>query len=309
MTLRDALPADRPRTWRSNAASSTRRPRSLPRDRGPAAPGDRVRGDGRSRGTSWASAASSASSRAVENSVHDHRVDELIDMIERHLRAVRATAEGGGRRRATTALQQRLSDGAGRAWPRWWDKFATIEVSSSRASPASETLRIGRARGRGAAGLARGGHGRRRPGLLAAARRRVPLAQGLRPGRSRRCWTSAIRWPPWPCWCSGSARPRRFRWPRRTTRSTSWRCCGWKTCGSPRTSPAQPRSRPERPPAERWPLARKFLDYLEANAEEYWQVPRLRAGRRGRQPATRSCRGRRGRGGRRTSCSARPTKT
>ena len=26
---------------------------------------------------------------------------------------------------------------------------------------------------------------------------------------------------------------------------------------------------------QRWPLARKFLDYLEANAEEYWQVPRF----------------------------------
>ncbi len=28
-------------------------------------------------------------------------------------------------------------------------------------------------------------------------------------------------------------------------------------------------------PQLRWPLARKFLDYLEANAEEYWQVPRF----------------------------------
>ena len=30
-----------------------------------------------------------------------------------------------------------------------------------------------------------------------------------------------------------------------------------------------------RPPQQRWTLARKFLDYLEANAEEYWEVPRF----------------------------------
>ena len=30
-----------------------------------------------------------------------------------------------------------------------------------------------------------------------------------------------------------------------------------------------------RTPQERWALARKFLDYLEANAEELWEVPRF----------------------------------
>jgi len=28
-------------------------------------------------------------------------------------------------------------------------------------------------------------------------------------------------------------------------------------------------------PDDRWPLAQKFFDYLEANADEYWEVPRL----------------------------------
>ncbi len=31
-------------------------------------------------------------------------------------------------------------------------------------------------------------------------------------------------------------------------------------------------------PAEAWPLARRFVDHLEANAEEYWQVPVLELG-------------------------------
>ena len=43
--------------------------------------------------------------------------------------------------------------------------------------------------------------------------------------------------------------------------------------------PSQPRFRPprrfRRRATQRWPLARKFLDYLEANAEEYWHVPRF----------------------------------
>ena len=39
-------------------------------------------------------------------------------------------------------------------------------------------------------------------------------------------------------------------------------------------------------PQQRWALARKFLDYLEANAEEYWEVPALRAGARWKRPAS-----------------------
>jgi hypothetical protein len=41
-------------------------------------------------------------------------------------------------------------------------------------------------------------------------------------------------------------------------------------------SPLPPTAASPSPAAsQRWPLARKFLDYLEANAEEYWQVPRF----------------------------------
>jgi len=32
------------------------------------------------------------------------------------------------------------------------------------------------------------------------------------------------------------------------------------------------------PPEERWPLAKKFLDFLEANAGDYWYVPKLEVG-------------------------------
>ena len=36
------------------------------------------------------------------------------------------------------------------------------------------------------------------------------------------------------------------------------------------------------PSAESWPLARRLVDHLEANAEEYWQVPVLELGQAGR---------------------------
>ena len=48
-----------------------------------------------------------------------------------------------------------------------------------------------------------------------------------------------------------------------------------------------------RTPQQRWALARKFLDYLEANAEEYWEVPRFESG--GRRIGRRRGGGRRGR--------------
>ena len=40
------------------------------------------------------------------------------------------------------------------------------------------------------------------------------------------------------------------------------------------------REKDRRTPQERRALSRKFLDYIEANAEELWQVPELRIGRR-----------------------------
>ena len=42
-------------------------------------------------------------------------------------------------------------------------------------------------------------------------------------------------------------------------------------------------TRPTRPAArKRWDTARKFLDYLEANAETYWQPPQFQLGQQRR---------------------------
>jgi hypothetical protein len=46
-------------------------------------------------------------------------------------------------------------------------------------------------------------------------------------------------------------------------------------CGPGRGPAGREEEPPAVPEAERWPLARKFLDYLEANAEDFGSVPRL----------------------------------
>ena len=116
---------------------------------------------------------------AIENTVHDHRVDELLDtmgdIFALYGRIHKAAAAAGDDRPATDPLAEPR-----RAGP------LVGQVRQRRGRLGGRDFRpggarIGRERGRGAAGLARGRRGGRRPGLLAAARRALPLAQGLCP--------------------------------------------------------------------------------------------------------------------------------
>ncbi|MBX7167381.1 MAG: hypothetical protein K1X74_13715 [Pirellulales bacterium] len=65
---------------------------------------------------------------AVENTVHDHRVDELIELVERIFglctRAMREAAAAGN-----TALVGELADQT-ESLASWWDQFASVEVES-----------------------------------------------------------------------------------------------------------------------------------------------------------------------------------
>ncbi len=75
---------------------------------------------------------------AVENTIHDHRVDELLDMVgdifALYVRIHKAAAAGGD-----TALQERLAEGLA-ALARWWDKYATPEVGSIEGISGQATL-------------------------------------------------------------------------------------------------------------------------------------------------------------------------
>ena len=114
----------------------------------------------------------------------EHRPRSSRRRVARHdgrrLRPVWADSQGGGggrrRRPATDASRRNLA-----ALARWWDKFASVEVGSVEGISGQEALESAESVAAALAGLARGRRGRRRPGLLAAARRALPLAEGLCP--------------------------------------------------------------------------------------------------------------------------------
>ena len=75
---------------------------------------------------------------AIENSIHDHRVDELLDMVgdifALYVRIYKAAAATG-----ENDLQQTLSENLA-ALARWWDKFAAGEVGSIEGISGQATL-------------------------------------------------------------------------------------------------------------------------------------------------------------------------
>ena len=118
---------------------------------------------------------------AVENSVHDHRVDDLLDMLSDifmlYVEVHKAAAAAGqtGLRTDALAEPRRAGPVVGPVRQRR-DRLGRRGLRPGGA-------RVGRERGRGAAGVARRGRRRRRRGLLAPPRRALPRPQGLRPGR------------------------------------------------------------------------------------------------------------------------------
>jgi hypothetical protein len=229
---------------------------------------------------------------AIENSTYDHRVDELIDLMDGifnlYARLEKEAAAAG-----QTELQQRLSSQM-EARARWWDQFATIEVGGvegfsgqemwQSAGQVAEALaawhRAGTAAGdvgfwrqhverfsspRGFALLAESlldlGDLVAAMGLLTywlSRAEEIPLAEN-----SHSFHVLATRWMD-QLWSPGQA-------PRSSASSAA------STTPADSASAASAGAEPPRAndPADRWLLTRKFLDYLEANADEYWQVPEL----------------------------------
>ena len=245
---------------------------------------------------------------AAENSVYDHRVDELIDLVNEIFGALRADREGGGGRRQCRAATDG-SPSAWRPWPAGGTSSPAPRSASSRVSPAARRWESAEHVAAALRAWHAGGHGRRRPGLLAGARRALPLAQGLRPGGRRP---------------AGAARPVAamallVQWLSQADEiplaeenySFHELALDWmdELGGDDRRSCRRGR-RPRRRRRTAGPLTRKFLDYLEANAEEYWEVPRVGAGRRGRSAGDdEDGRGATKKRTRTTTCSARPTRT
>ena len=218
---------------------------------------------------------------AVENSVHDHRVDDLLDMLSDvfmlYVEVHKAAAAAG-----QTALQQTLSRNLA-ALAEWWDQFASVEIGSVDGVSGQAALESAESV---AAALRAWHEGGAAAGNVAFWRRHVEHFRGpkayalvvdtlLDHGDFVAAMALLVQW------LSQaeeiplveedfSFHDLALAWMEDPGGSD----CGTASAGAAVELPPQPQRRvPALQP--RWPLARKFLDYLEANAEEYWQVPRF----------------------------------
>jgi hypothetical protein len=235
---------------------------------------------------------------AVENSVYDHRVDELLDSMSDifmlYVQIHKAAAAAGD-----VGLQEVLSRSLGEL-ARWWDQFASVEVGSIEGISGRATLESAESV---AAALRAWHEGGAAAGDLAFWRRNAehfssPKAYALvietlldhrDPVAAMALlvqWLSQAEEIPlveedysfhdlamlWMEDLWSDDRPEETK---------SVRSAGVPP-GSAGVSPANKNQNAGETPAlrgktpvvrPRWPLARKFLDYLESNAEDYWQVP------------------------------------
>jgi hypothetical protein len=208
---------------------------------------------------------------AVENSVRDHRVDQLIRLMQRiflfHAR-LQGQAAAQGQSELEKVAASRLA-----ALARWWDKFATLEVSgvqsvSGRQSDESSN-HVARALGAWhQAGTAAGNLAFWRQH---AAEFNSPKAYALVVGALLEQedlvasmallvqWLSQVEQVPLEDG-EHSFGTLAVRWISQANHEGHG-------CAA-RDDQA----------VDNWPLVRRFFDYLEANAEEFWSVPRFEAG-------------------------------
>jgi hypothetical protein len=202
---------------------------------------------------------------AVENSVFDHRVDELIDLMGEIFAAyveIQKEAAAAGNDRVESAVAQRLSELA-----TWWDKFATVEVGSVEGISGRETCESAE---HVAAALRAWHQAGTAAGDLAFWRSR---AEQFHSPKSYALVVDALLEQRDPV----AAMALLVQWLSQAEQIPlteegysfhgivlDWMEELWQGV-TPAVKTAQ----------DAWSLTRKFIDYLEANAEEYWQVPRF----------------------------------
>ncbi len=241
---------------------------------------------------------------AIENSVHDHRVDELLDMVGAifalYVRIHKAAAATGD-----TALQQTLTDNLA-ALAHWWDKFASVEVDTVDGVSGQATLESAqhvaaalRAWHQGGAAAGDLGFWRQHVEQFRSPKAYAMVIDTLLDHRDPvAAMALLVQW-------LGQAdeiplveedysfHELALVWMETLWQGEAGTAVPPATAGQVGTSaPPGAAARPVAPSASAtassapgavsgtaarqcWPLARKFLDYLEANAEEYWQVPRF----------------------------------
>ena len=212
---------------------------------------------------------------AVENTVHDHRVDDLVELMGQifglYTRLAKVTAASGNQE-----LPPRLSADS-KKLAEWWDRFASTEVDEvegfsgrqawESAAHVASVLREWHAAGTAAGDLAfwRGHLDR-----FHSAKAYALVAESLLEQHDLVASMALL-----------------MQWLGRAGEiplveqeysffdlTLEW----MEELLEPRGGDEQPGGRQGQSAAERWTLARKMLDYIEANADEYWRVPALRLG-------------------------------
>ncbi|NLY03159.1 MAG: hypothetical protein GXY83_44490 [Rhodopirellula sp.] len=204
---------------------------------------------------------------AVENSVRDHRIDQLIDTMD-EIFGLYARLEKEAAASGRGELQQRLSRGM-ETLARWWDQFGSIEISDLEGVSGMETWESA---GQVSAALAAWRAGGTAAGDVAFWRQHVEqfhspkayalLVEALLDHRDPvAAMALLVHW-----LGQGEEVP---------LDNGSYSFFGLAVRWMHELWHPRDESGPAVPAEKQWPMARKFLDFLEANAEEYWQAPQL----------------------------------
>ncbi len=207
---------------------------------------------------------------ALENSIPDHRVDELIDLVsdvfDLYARLEKEAAAAG-----MSELQQQLSRNL-EALAGWWDQFASTEVSSIEGVSGRETWESA---AQVATALAAWKDAGTAAGDVAFWR---PRAERFRSPKAYALVVEALLEKHDPVgsmallmhWL-GSADNVPLAESDHSLHELAvcWMEELWDFQAEPAEQPSPPL------PEDRWKLTQKFFDHLEANAEHYWEVPRF----------------------------------
>jgi hypothetical protein len=206
---------------------------------------------------------------AVENSVHDHRVDELIDLMN-DIFGLYARLENEAAAAGQHDLKKSLSDNM-RALATWWDQFASTEVGEvygfsghqvwESAALVADALGAWHEAGTAAGDVA---FWRRYVTEFRSPKAYALLIEALLEQRDPVASMALLM-----DWLSSADEV-----PLMETDysfyilAVRWMQDLWKP-------PERPASARPVPTENRWRLAKKFLDFFEANAGDYWHVPKL----------------------------------
>ena len=217
---------------------------------------------------------------AVENTVHDHRVDDLIeimnDMFTLYGRLQREAAAAG-----KTELQERLSDQL-EIRAAWWDQFASTEVSGIEGFSGDSAWRSTRM----VATVLRAWHD---AGTASGdVRFWSQYVEGFRSPKSYAVVIDALLEQRDPVasmallmnWLSQSQEvPLAESDYSFHSLAVRWMADLWRdsAIGNKKAleNDAAPGNKDSNDTDQRWPRTKKFLDFLEANAGDFWNVPRL----------------------------------